>query len=216
MQLLPIFPLEIVVFPGETIPLHIYEKRYIKLVVDILEKDKIFGILPVIEKKISSTGTSIIIDHIVSAYQDGRMDILCRGLQPFKVIRLIASESPQDYHTANISWIDQNNETSLVLQEQALALYYEFHRYIQTPSLPDIRIGEDILLSYQLAHTSGLNFQQQIFLLEIPEESARLDFIIHHLHKIIEFLKGIENTKQKLQQNSHFRIFPELNFDFNI
>jgi Lon protease-like protein len=216
MQLIPIFPLEIVVFPGETIPLHIYEKRYIKLVADILNKDKIFGILPVMEKKIASVGTSIIIEQIVSAYEDGRMDILCRGLQPFKTIRLIPSENPEDYHTANISWIDQHNETSLVLQEQALALYHEFHSYIQTPFLPDIRIGEDILLSYQLAHTSGLDFQQQIFLLEIPEELARLDFIIDHFRKIIQFLKGIENTKQKLQQNSHFRIFPELHFDFNI
>jgi Lon protease-like protein len=156
------------------------------------------------------------IDRVVNTYKDGRIDILCRGLQPFKIIRLIASEDAEDYHTANISWIDQHNETSLLLQQEALTLYQEFHRYIQTPFLPDISVGEDIVLSYQIAHTSGLDFQQQIFLLEIPEELARLDFIIDHFHKIIQFLKGIEDTKQKLQQNSHFRIFPELNLDFNI
>ncbi|MCS6904625.1 MAG: LON peptidase substrate-binding domain-containing protein [Bacteroidia bacterium] len=216
MQLVPIFPLEIVVFPGELLPLHIYEKRYIKLVNDILSRDKIFGLLPVSGRQVATTGITMGIEQIAKIYEDKRMDIVVRGLQPFKVIRIITSENRDEYHWANVIYIEQQNQGNLVLEEKVLMLYQTFLKFIHPPFVPEIRRESNIPLSYQIAHTCGLSFEQKVYLLEISEEIARLDFLFNHLQKIIQVFKNIENIHQKIQQNSHFKIFPELSFDFGV
>ena len=71
---LPLFPLNIVAFPGETLNLHIFEPRYKELITDCIKSDYVFGIPSFVKNKIE-VGTTAKILKIEKTYEDGRMDI---------------------------------------------------------------------------------------------------------------------------------------------
>ena len=83
---IPIFPLELVVYPGEKVNLHIFEDRYKQLITECKKDKKLFGIPAVIKNKISETGTLVEIDEIVKQYDDGRMDITTIGVSIFRIL----------------------------------------------------------------------------------------------------------------------------------
>ena len=86
---IPIFPLGIVVFPGEELNLHIFEPRYKQLVKECAETNKPFGIPAVINKNISELGTLVKIKEITKTYEDGQMDVKTEGIQVFKILEII-------------------------------------------------------------------------------------------------------------------------------
>ena len=73
---IPIFPLEIVVFPGEQLNLHIFEPRYKQLITECFEKKKPFGIPAVIDNKLKEFGTLISIKEICKTIQNMAENIL--------------------------------------------------------------------------------------------------------------------------------------------
>jgi len=72
---IPLFPLSLVAFPGEELNLHIFEKRYRQLVKDCMANELSFGIVTVLDKKLSDIGTEMEILEISHIYGDGKMDI---------------------------------------------------------------------------------------------------------------------------------------------
>ena len=86
---LPIFPLNIVAFPGEEVNLHIFEPRYKQLVKDCLDEGSTFGLASHVLNKIE-LGTEIKITEVTKKYSDGRMDIKTFGLRIFEVIVWLA------------------------------------------------------------------------------------------------------------------------------
>ena len=86
---IPIFPLEIIVFPGEKVNLHIFEDKYKQLIDDVSKEKKFFGIPPVIKNKISETGAQVSVEEIVKQYDDGRMDIIVKGTGIFRILEVI-------------------------------------------------------------------------------------------------------------------------------
>ena len=56
---IPIFPLGIVVYPGEQVNLHIFEPRYKQLINDCFVTKKPFGIPAVLDNNVSEMGTLV-------------------------------------------------------------------------------------------------------------------------------------------------------------
>ena len=102
---LPLFPLpEVVLFPQEVLPLHIFESRYRIMLKTVLEADSRFGIirLDTNSKKIAEVGCCAqIIKHQTS--EDGRSNIVTIGQQRFRVLDVIR-KAP--FSSALVSWID--------------------------------------------------------------------------------------------------------------
>ena len=88
---IPIFPLELIVYPGEKVNLHIFEDKYKQLISDVHKEKKLFGIPPVIKNKIAETGTQVSIEEIVKQYDDGKMDIVVKGISIFRILEVIES-----------------------------------------------------------------------------------------------------------------------------
>ena len=109
---LPIFPLpEVVLFPNEVLPLHIFESRYRIMLKSVLETDSLFGVVkwdPTTKTMANVGCCAHIIKHQTS--QDGRSNIVTIGQQRFQILE-ITRTTP--YYTAMVSWIDDNNITSL-------------------------------------------------------------------------------------------------------
>ena len=109
---LPLFPLpEVVLFPNEVLPLHIFESRYRIMLKSVLETDSLFGVVkwdPVTKSMANVGCCAHIIKHQTS--EDGRSNIVTIGQQRFQILE-ITRTTP--YYSAMVSWIDDNNITSL-------------------------------------------------------------------------------------------------------
>src|SRR6476620_9896855 len=87
-RLIPLFPLQLVVFPRTQLPLHIFEERYKEMVGDAMRDNTEFGIVLAKEDGIVNAGCTVIVEQMLKQYPDGRMDILTAGRRRFEVVTL--------------------------------------------------------------------------------------------------------------------------------
>ena len=86
--LLPLFPLQVVLFPGGELPLHIFEDRYKEMIGEVLRDRQEFGVVLASEKGVVNTGCTATVDKVLRRYPDGRLDILTRGRRRFEILLL--------------------------------------------------------------------------------------------------------------------------------
>src|SRR4051812_39868350 len=98
---IPIFPLGIVVYPGEQLNLHIYEPRYKQLINECHQENKVFGIPSIIDSRMQDYGTVVRITEITTIHENGEMDIKTEGNQVFRVLEII-KEIPEKLYSGAI------------------------------------------------------------------------------------------------------------------
>src|SRR5579863_5272170 len=86
--LLPLFPLDAVLLPGASLPLHVFEPRYKEMIGECLERKQAFGVLRVKDGEVAEIGCTAEILNVVKRYDDGRMDIITQGRQRFEVMHV--------------------------------------------------------------------------------------------------------------------------------
>ncbi|HEY3841532.1 MAG TPA: LON peptidase substrate-binding domain-containing protein, partial [Bryobacteraceae bacterium] len=91
--LLPLFPLQLVVFPRIQVPLHIFEERYKEMVGDSIAQSTEFGIVLAKDAGIVSSGCTVAVEKVLTRYPDGRMDILTRGRRRFDILSIDQEKS---------------------------------------------------------------------------------------------------------------------------
>ncbi|MEN1786417.1 MAG: LON peptidase substrate-binding domain-containing protein, partial [Bacteroidota bacterium] len=102
---LPLFPLQSVFFPGETVPLHIFEERYKQLINDCREEAMTFGI-PVFIDNTIQYGTEVQLVEVVNTYDTGEMDVVCIARQVFKVLTFDNEMEGKLYSGGLVSFLD--------------------------------------------------------------------------------------------------------------
>jgi Lon protease-like protein len=85
----PLFPLGLVLLPEEALPLHIFEPRYRTMVAECLERESEFGILWLGDGGLHEIGCGARIEQVLETFEDGRLNILVRGTEPFRLVRKI-------------------------------------------------------------------------------------------------------------------------------
>jgi len=109
---LPLFPLpEVVLFPNEVLPLHIFESRYRIMLKSVLETDSLFGVVkwdPQTKSMANVGCCAHIIKHQTA--DDGRSNIITIGQQRFQVLEVVRSTP---FYTGIVSWIDDENSQNL-------------------------------------------------------------------------------------------------------
>lgn len=210
---LPLFPLQSVFFPGESVPLHIFEERYKQLINDCRSEAITFGIPVYIENTIAY-GTEVQLVEVVNTYEGGEMDILCIARQVFKVITFENMLEGKLYAGGIVQFLDNVNDAELKEKEAVLNDLKSLYGLMGVPLHP---ITADKFNSFMLAHKMGLSFAQEYQLLQLPLESERLSFIKAHLTATIHVLREVNRTKEIIDMNGHFRNFDPLDFkDFKI
>src|ERR1044071_480051 len=101
---IPMFPLNVVVLPGETLKLHIYEERYKQLINDCLENEAHFGIPFSVNGKIRSNGVEVSIKKVLKVSDNGEMDILIKGERVFTILEYSSVLKPKLYGAAIIEY----------------------------------------------------------------------------------------------------------------
>jgi len=210
-MLIPLFPLQIVSLPGEKINLHIFEERYKQMTHDCFNQGLAFGICSYEDNKLSEWGTLMQIKEIVRTHPDGEMDIRTIGIQPFQILNFIIQYQEKLYHGAEVELLSLENQSDEGQRREVTDLYYLLHdRMKMAKDSVDIT---DPMLSYSIAHKVGLSQAQKIELLTIARESERLDYLKTHIIQLMPTVIALEQTREKVKQNGHFKVFPKLNLE---
>src|SRR5690606_13514102 len=121
---IPMFPLSMVILPGETTKLHIFESRYRQLVQECLENDASFGI-PFTEKgKISKYGCEVRIMRVLKTYENGGLDILVEGTGLFKLLEFSEVLKPKLYGAGLIEYLNIHQKIVLNNLQDATVNYF--------------------------------------------------------------------------------------------
>lgn len=200
---IPIFPLAIAVFPGEKLNLHIFEPRYIQLILSCAKTKKPFGIPIVVNGKISDIGTLVEIVEITTNYENGEMDIKTKGLTVFHVLEIIQEIPEKLYSGAIVSYPRNEVRPRPEMMKKIIVDVALLHKLLAVKK--EITADGRELLSYDFAHHIGMSIEEEFEFLHLLQEDQRLEFMRRHLKKVIPVLKDMEILKQKIQLNGHFR-----------
>lgn len=198
--LIPLFPLQVVVFPRNLLPLHIFEERYKEMVGNAIRDNSEFGIVLAREDGIVNAGCTVVVEKLKQMYPDGRMDVLTRGRRRFEIQSL---NEEKTYLQAEVTFFDDDDftPTPAELREQAMAHYQTLSRLgvLKEPEAPDL---SDPQLSFQLAHAvPDLNFLS--VLLRQRSETGRLTELNTYLSQYIPRQQAIERMKALAPTNGH-------------
>jgi len=210
-KLIPAFPLQIVVFPEETLNLHIFEPRYLEMIEYCNSQKSIFGMPVFLNNEISKFGTTIELLSVEKIYETGEIDIKCIGRNPFEVVNFYKESFPKLYPSVSIDLLNFSIENADPTKMKRIKFQFaELQDVLKTDKQIDDFYGDG--LSFKLGHYLALSIIQKIKLLTIAEENERLDFIISHLDSILPILQNAEETKEKIRSNGHFRNFEAFDY----
>jgi Lon protease-like protein len=201
---IPIFPLGIVVYPGEQLNLHIFEPRYKQLIDDCVKAKKPFGIPAVINNTMSEMGTLVEIKEITQVYDDGKMDIKTVGLRVFKILEVIR-ELPEKLYSGAIVTYPKNIVTVAKRDVMNLVLLGIREIYTRLSISKDFARPDDELVSYDVAHHAGMPIEDEYLLLELMHELQRQEFLKRHLAKVLPVMAEMDLLKGKIKLNGHFK-----------
>ncbi len=206
---IPLFPLNLVVFPGEDLNLHIFEPRYRQLVNECLAKESTFGIPVFMDNKLPGYGTEVHITTLHKRYDDGRMDIKTKGLGVFQLVNFENPVVGKLYAGGEVLLLEPGDAFSPHL-DALLTLLERLYDLLQIdidevrPDIPNI--------SFRIGHKVGLSIEQEYELLTIDTEAERQQYLIRHLDKVIPVISEMERTKQRIRMNGHFKNLDPINF----
>lgn len=203
---IPIFPLNLVVFPGEQLNLHIFEDRYRQLIQECHSSGKPFGIPAVVGNKLAEMGTVVRVIEISEKYEDGKMDIKTEGEKVFKVLEVIKNLPDKLYSGAIVTYPENLAKGSNVKMKNVLKDIRQLHDRLNIKK--DFTKPDEELTSFDLAHHAGLSIEDEYRLLELPQELQRQEFLKRHLNKVLPIMENMGLLKGKIKMNGHFKNQP--------
>lgn len=206
---IPLFPLNLVVFPGESLNLHIFEPRYRQLINECFARQTTFGIPVFIDNKLPGYGTEVYITALHKRYDDGQMDIKTKGIGVFQLLNFENPIPGKLYAGGQVQLIDPGDTFSPHL-DALLTLLERLYNLLQIDT-DEVRPDEPNL-SYRIGHKVGLSVDQEYELLTLETESERQQYLIHHLDKVIPVISEMERTKERIRMNGHFKNLDALDF----
>ena len=198
MPLLPLFPLEIVVFPSAPLPLHIFEPRYKEMIGECLAQDRPFGMVRAKENALSAIGCSARIVTVIRKYEDGRLDIAAEGAQRFEIIQ-VNQERP--FLQAEVAFFE--DETSTVSKNAADAVI-QLHEQLFAVLGQTVEIEQDAdFLSFHLAQDLPVDLDFKQTLLEMKSEAERIETLTEYYRATIPKIETSLRVRQRASGNGH-------------
>jgi Lon protease-like protein len=190
-SLLPLFPLDLVLLPGVPLPLHIFEPRYKELIGECLEHKKRFGVVRASSEGVADVGCTAEILEVTKRYEDGRMDILTRGVERFEVLGVNEDRS---FLQAEISLVeDEPGKPTPQMVQQAVRLHAEIVKLAGTEADgPDEAADK---LSFLLAGSLPLDLDFKQKLLAMMSEPERLKAVVGYLEAVLPGLRRASKAR---------------------
>jgi len=200
---IPIFPLGIVVYPGENLNLHIFEPRYKQLINECHAAKKSFGIPAVIENKMQEYGSLVEIIEISQLQENGEMDIKTKGTVVFRILEVLKEVPDKLYSGAIVNYPDNHEKGNAENMKRIMKTVRDLHILLKINK--DFKKADEDTQCYDVAHDIGLTLEEEYELLILTDERQRQEYLKRHLAKVIPLLAGLEKLKEKIKLNGHFK-----------
>jgi Lon protease-like protein len=189
--LLPLFPLDLVLLPGVPLPLHVFEPRYKEMIAECLDENKLFGVVRASSDGVAEIGCTAEIVEVTKRYDDGRMDILTRGVERFEVLQV---HDERSFLEAEFSVVeDEPDPPSAQLAQRAVHLHAEITKLAgASGGGPE---ESDEYLSFRLAGSLPLDLDFKQNLLVTLSEPKRLQAVISYLESILPGLRRASKAR---------------------
>ena len=198
---LPLFPLNVVLFPGEPLPLHIFEPRYRRMVRACLDDNSPFGMLLALSDGVARVGCSAEILEVTRRYDDGRMDILTVGRNRFRIVDLFTEEplleGAIDYLTDHDSLPDGRKRKELIeLYETCYTLLFSgLPKNVEEPS--------EGLISFAISSALPMDLLWKQQILELRSEAERQERLVAYLREWAPHLQQVESLRHRTAGSGH-------------
>jgi Lon protease-like protein len=190
----PLFPLGLVLLPGELVPLHIFEERYKLMVGACLEQDSEFGIIWLSDEGLKDVGCAARITRVLERFEDGRLNILVEGTQPFRLTRRIEDLPYPAGHVEPLADEGDSDEEAL---ERARLRYADLVEEV-TESRPEPD-------AYGMAATLEVAPAAKQSLLELRSESGRLEQLEGLFVEALQRIRMAERAAERASGNGHLK-----------
>jgi Lon protease-like protein len=202
-EILPLFPLNVVLFPQSQLHLHIFEERYRTLISECITYDSVFGINLIHEQDVRTIGCTAAVREVVKRYDDGRMDIIVEGRRRYTLHNFV--EAPHPYFSGRISWLeDIAEDVDDALRKHAVHLHNQFVKVVFTGIVQQVDVN-DIrkTRSFHLVQKAGMELLQRQVFLAMNSENNRLQFLVHHLESVLPLLQS-KKTVEEMAKNDGY------------
>ena len=175
--LLPLFPLQVVLFPRTLLPLHIFEERYKEMIGEAIREKSEFGVLLAKDESLASIGCTATVGEVLQAYPDGRMDVMTRGQRRFELLSL---NEEKEYLRGEVEFFDDDeSEPDPEERRSAVELFDSIRGLGDNPLIGDFQ-EDDPQLSFQIAQiVPDLEMRQAI--LTLRSEADRIKRLASYL-----------------------------------
>ena len=200
--LLPLFPLQVVLFPGADLPLHIFEERYKEMIGEVLRDRVEFGVVLASEKGVVNAGCTATVDKVLRRYPDGRLDILTRGRRRFEILRL---NDERAFLRGSVEFFDDDASEPPPAEILKLAVdgYNEMQHLLSEAGLPE-QDAANPQLSFRLAQEiPDLALRQM--LLTTRNETDRLRHLAGFFPGYLQKQRQMQRVRDLAPRNGHGR-----------
>jgi Lon protease-like protein len=200
VSLLPLFPLDVVLFPGAPLPLHIFEPRYKELVAECMAHKTPFGMIRARENALAEVGCTAVILSVTKTYEDGRLDISTEGGQRFEIQQL---NQERTFLRGNVVFLeDEPSQVSSSDNETVIQLHEQLFEVLGQP----IEVEKSYpSLSFQLAHELPVDLDFKQTILEMKSEAERIETLIEYYRSTIPKVEKTMRARDKASGNGHVR-----------
>jgi Lon protease-like protein len=198
VPLLPVFPLEIVLFPGAPLPLHIFEPRYKEMIGECLAQALPFGMVRAKESALSAIGCAASIVNVIKKYDDGRLDIAAEGTRRFEISQVNQERS---FLQAEVTYFDDELST---IGRSAVDTVVQLHEQLFAVLGQTVEIERDSdLISFRLAHELPVDLDFKQALLEMKSEAERIETLTEYYRATIPKVERTLLARQRAGGNGH-------------
>jgi Lon protease-like protein len=201
-DLLPLFPLSLVLVPTMPLPLHIFEDRYKEMMADLITGQSEFGVVLAKEQGIANIGCTAIVDEVTRRYDDGRLDLIATGQRRFRITSL---DQEKTYLRAEVQYFNDEDasEVPADLKQKASSAYRRLATF------EDVAAAEPKFertrISFQLAQLiEDLDKRQMV--LGLRSEIERLEYLVRIVPSYIEQRERIALAKRVAPLNGHPKV----------
>ncbi len=201
-QLLPLFPLSLVVLPGMALPLHIFEDRYKEMMADVIPGGSEFGVVLAKGEGIVNIGCTALVRNVFRRYEDGRLDLVASGRRRFVIGAL---DQDRSYLRAEVEFFDDEEGTEAA-EELRSRVFAAFAPLLES-SKGDKGEDESVSLlhpelSFRLAERIE-DLEKRQVVLTMRSESERLEYLLKIVPDYLVKQERTELARRVAPLNGH-------------
>ena len=204
-QYLPLFPLNLVLFPKMLLPLHIFEDKYKEMIGECIEQSSQFGVVYSKDDEIHPIGCGASIHQILKTYPDGRMDIVALGTKRFRVLYF---NSEKAFLRGEVESYEDDIKAPSPGRENLdtiTKLYHDAFHMIQHGEREALAPLPVEYATFHIAQRLNLDNELKQQLLNLQSEVERVEHLIRYLSEVVTYLRRAEKATNKAGGNGNLR-----------